>query len=540
MTLKNTFVYAVILLALAGSAVAGTTNFANVTITPTADDTYAFCVYDTAGTRMFSVTKAGVVYPGAIVNVELTGSVTLGTLGTDVLTINSDDVILTAAAKVTLPATAYFTQMRVGTGSSTGHSADAADCLYVEGITEIDGVLYGDGGVRAPTYKGTDGHGGLAIADSTGDVTVHNDIIVTGDVMTPNIKANDGTASITIADSTGAVAVAPAISLNGNITLGDNASDVITATGYFTKLRAGTGSTSGHTATAADALFVEGVAEIDGAAYCDTTLDVAGIATLAADVDLTATGGSTSDGDFTVAGYAEFAGTTELSGASIILGDAAGDVVTVNSDDFQFTAAAKVTFPDTAYFTQLRVGTGSSTGHTATGADGLYVEGITEIDGALFADSTLSVDGVATLAADVDLSATGGSTSDGDLTVAGYAKFAGVAELDGLVQLDALVTAPMKGELVIAADGSVIVTGAYHTVDTESDGATDDLVTITGGTDGMIVVLQAANTARDVVIKSTGNIVPGSDITFDDTERVVALIYSSRLSKWLVLSNMAN
>lgn len=61
------------------------------------------------------------------------------------------------------------------------------------------------------------------------------------------------------------------------------------------------------------------------------------------DVDLTATGGSTSDGDLTVAGYAEFAGTFEASGASIILGDATGDVITINADTVNLTDGSVIT-----------------------------------------------------------------------------------------------------------------------------------------------------------------------------------------------------
>ena len=60
------------------------------------------------------------------------------------------------------------------------------------------------------------------------------------------------------------------------------------------------------------------------------------------------------------------------------------------------------------------------------------------------------------------------------------------------------------GELTISS-GEITVTGVYHTVDTESDDATDDLETINGGADGQILVLRAEDDARNVVIKTTGN-----------------------------------
>lgn len=93
-------------------------------------------------------------------------------------------------------------------------------------------------------------------------------------------------------------------------------------------------------------------------------------------------------------------------------------------------------------------------------------------------------------------------------------------------------------ELTIAS-GVITVTGANHTVDTESDAASDDLDTINGGADGQLLVIRPDNTARTVVIKDgTGNIETqdGEDITLDTTEKAATLIYDAALSKWLVLS----
>jgi hypothetical protein len=60
-------------------------------------------------------------------------------------------------------------------------------------------------------------------------------------------------------------------------------------------------------------------------------------------------------------------------------------------------------------------------------------------------------------------------------------------------------------ELTINA-GAITVTQGWHTVDTEGDAATDDLVTINGGTTGDIIYLSAANDAREIRIARTGNI----------------------------------
>ena len=94
------------------------------------------------------------------------------------------------------------------------------------------------------------------------------------------------------------------------------------------------------------------------------------------------------------------------------------------------------------------------------------------------------------------------------------------------------------GELTIAS-GSITITGTDHTVDTESDAATDDLDTINGGSDGEILIIRAANAARDIVVKhGTGNIntADGNDITLDETRKQVLLKYDAELTAWNVIS----
>lgn len=100
------------------------------------------------------------------------------------------------------------------------------------------------------------------------------------------------------------------------------------------------------------------------------------------------------------------------------------------------------------------------------------------------------------------------------------------------------VAFPDAGELTISS-GAITVTGTYHTVDTESDAASDDLDTINGNEDGFVVVLQTENDSRDVTIKhGTGNInlSDGADFTLSTTDYSITLIYSSALSAWVELS----
>lgn len=89
---------------------------------------------------------------------------------------------------------------------------------------------------------------------------------------------------------------------------------------------------------------------------------------------------------------------------------------------------------------------------------------------------------------------------------------------------------PTSGELTIAS-GVITVTGSRHTVDTESDASTDDLDTINGGSEGQIINITNANTARAVVVKhATGNIlIPGGDITLEDTNKELLLAYDGSI-----------
>lgn len=112
---------------------------------------------------------------------------------------------------------------------------------------------------------------------------------------------------------------------------------------------------------------------------------------------------------------------------------------------------------------------------------------------------------------------TGTNTYNNTVTFAGVTKFAD------------------DGELTISG-GSINITGANHTVDTEADAASDDLDTILGGVDGAFLFVRAADDARTVVIKhNTGNIATfsGGDISLDDTDKVATFIYDAAKSEWL-------
>lgn len=90
-------------------------------------------------------------------------------------------------------------------------------------------------------------------------------------------------------------------------------------------------------------------------------------------------------------------------------------------------------------------------------------------------------------------------------------------------------------ELTIAA-GVVTRTQSTHRIDTEADAATDDLVTINGGSQGNFLILYRENAARAVVLKhATGNLVSGTggDVTIPVSGFVV--LYHDG-TNWRILS----
>jgi len=82
-------------------------------------------------------------------------------------------------------------------------------------------------------------------------------------------------------------------------------------------------------------------------------------------------------------------------------------------------------------------------------------------------------------------------------------------------------------ELTIAS-GAVTISQTYHDIDTEGDASSDDLDTISGATEGRILILRANHTDRTVVLKNgTGNLDIGGDIYLDDINKRVILIGDS-------------
>ena len=92
-----------------------------------------------------------------------------------------------------------------------------------------------------------------------------------------------------------------------------------------------------------------------------------------------------------------------------------------------------------------------------------------------------------------------------------------------------------KGPNVTIASDAITVTHSYHIVDTEAAGATDNLSTISGGVDGMVIVLRQLSSARDITVKhNIGNILlsGAADRVLDNLSDKITLFYDSAAAKW--------
>ena len=94
-------------------------------------------------------------------------------------------------------------------------------------------------------------------------------------------------------------------------------------------------------------------------------------------------------------------------------------------------------------------------------------------------------------------------------------------------------------ELTISS-GAITATASNHLVDTEADASTDDLDTISGGSDGDILIIRAIHSDRTIRVVTTGNISLPSTQLLDHIEDTITLIYSAAASKWVGLSELSN
>ncbi len=110
-----------------------------------------------------------------------------------------------------------------------------------------------------------------------------------------------------------------------------------------------------------------------------------------------------------------------------------------------------------------------------------------------------------------------------------------IEEVDDEKLAKLLAAFTVATELTIAA-GAVTITQSMHKIDTQADGASDDLDTINGGSEGALLIIRAEHTDRTIVLKdSTGNLdLWTGDIELDETNKYLILTYDETLLKWII------
>lgn len=87
--------------------------------------------------------------------------------------------------------------------------------------------------------------------------------------------------------------------------------------------------------------------------------------------------------------------------------------------------------------------------------------------------------------------------------------------------------------------GAVTITTSAHTLDTQSDAATDDLDTINSGSEGQILILSGVSAARVVTAKDgTGNLKLAGDRAFNSPNDTLTLVKHG--SNWLEVARSTN
>lgn len=94
---------------------------------------------------------------------------------------------------------------------------------------------------------------------------------------------------------------------------------------------------------------------------------------------------------------------------------------------------------------------------------------------------------------------------------------------------------------LIIASGVVTITRPYHTLEPET-GTADDLATVNGGKDGVIITLRVKDSGDTITVKDgTGNLqLAGGDFAMDNRHDTIQLIYDATLIAWLELSRSNN
>jgi hypothetical protein len=440
---------------------------------------------------------------------KFNGNVTIGDAASDVLTVTSGATfgVTDHSGSARFASSAAFNGAVTINGSPTTIGDVSGDRLVVnatlEGITSTGAVL-ANGGLTASaldvtnfatfnnrvyanqiyatsgqTLRIVDGITLSSTVDFTSSAKFNGNVTV-GDAATDALTVVSG-ATFAITDHSGVARFAAGVTtstldvtnlakFNGNVTLGDASADTITATGTFQGITVSTGVGIFNAGITASGIYASTGSTFAG------TLQVVGGSTLGGRVDvggiLDVVGGVTLESTLDVSGAAKFNG-------NIVLGDASADTITA-----------------TGTFQGITVSTGVARFNAGITTSGIYAS-----TGSTFA-GTLQVDGGSTFAtlarftAGITTSgiyASTGSTFGGTLQVVGGSTF-GVTDHSGAARFDSGITVKGSaantvfdtvGNLTVGAtltvNGNFFVSGTVTTVN-RTDLQIDDKFILLGRT----------------------------------------------------------
>jgi hypothetical protein len=130
---------------------------------------------------------------------------------------------------------------------------------------------------------------------------------------------------------------------------------------------------------------------------------------------------------------------------------------------------------------------------------------------------------------------TSGNVGIGTTTPGAKLDVAGDLHVDDNLEVDGIFSLGTPTEKTISYGGAITVTSSYHKIDNRADASMDNLDTIHGGVDGMILVLRADNEARAPILRDgRGNIELEDDQMFSmgTRTRKIYLFYDAEMEKW--------
>jgi len=133
---------------------------------------------------------------------------------------------------------------------------------------------------------------------------------------------------------------------------------------------------------------------------------------------------------------------------------------------------------------------------------------------------------------------------DGTITLSAILKAAGGlnVDADGLFISVGSNGFPAASDLTIAA-GEITVTGSqkwrFHNIDTEGGIASDNLDKINGGNEGEVILIQAKNSARTVVMKDGVDLKLQADFSLNNIEDKIILVCAA-VDRWHEITRANN